>query len=249
MPFSLGTFSWASKRKYLAGGRESPHQIKPAPARRPYKEKQEKTFALEKRSYSGKPSNSNVISIAMKKLKTLPDYLRPGLNIVSIGLNPSLPSVRDGFYFANPRNRFWRALNASGLVPELLEPGIAATEILFHQYKIGFTDVVKRPTAGGNELRAADYREWAPLLKEKIEKNAPAVAWFHGKQAYANYLKYGEGVKPVIEWGEQSHCIGPARVFVTPNPSPANAAYSLAVLTDWFQQLETFRVSLKQQAE
>ena len=49
-------------------------------------------------------------------MKTLPDYLRPGLDIVSIGINPSLPSVREGYYFANPRNRFWRALNASGLL-------------------------------------------------------------------------------------------------------------------------------------
>ncbi|MGB5441910.1 MAG: mismatch-specific DNA-glycosylase, partial [Gammaproteobacteria bacterium] len=103
----------------------------------------------------------------MQRLETLPDYLRPGLNIVSIGLNPSLPSVREGFYFANPRNRFWRALNASGLVTATLEPGVAATDVLFHQFGIGFTDVVKRPTASGNELRAADYRKWAPLLKQK----------------------------------------------------------------------------------
>ncbi|MCK5480158.1 MAG: mismatch-specific DNA-glycosylase [Gammaproteobacteria bacterium] len=176
----------------------------------------------------------------MKKLKTLPDYLRPGLDIVSVGLNPSLPSVRDGFYFANPRNRFWRALNASGLVPESLEPGVAATGKLFRQYKIGFTDVVKRPTAGGNELRAADYREWAPVLKQKIEEHAPGVAWFHGKQAYVNYLYYAEGLREKPDWGAQSFFIGKSRVFVTPNPSPANAAYSLDELGDWYRQLKVF---------
>ena len=176
----------------------------------------------------------------MKKLKTLPDYLRPGLSIVSIGLNPSLPSVRDGFYFANPRNRFWRALNASGLAAELMEPGITATETLFNQYGIGFTDVVKRPTAGGNELRAADYREWAPLLKQKIECYAPTVAWFHGKQAYVNYLRYAEDLREQPEWGAQLFAIGKSRVFVTPNPSPANAAYSLDALGDWYRQLKVF---------
>jgi hypothetical protein len=36
----------------------------------------------------------------MPTLKTLPDYLERGLEIISIGLNPSLPSVREGFYFA-----------------------------------------------------------------------------------------------------------------------------------------------------
>lgn len=177
-------------------------------------------------------------------LKTLPDYLGPGLEIVSIGLNPSLPSVREGFYFANPRNRFWRALNGSGLLAEPLVPGVAAMEVLLTRDRIGFTDVVKRPTAGGHDLRAADYREWSPLLLQKLEKYQPKIAWFHGKQAYANYLNYGEGVKAAIDWGEQPRCIGTARVFVTPNPSPANAAYSLDVLTDWFTQLQDFRSSL-----
>jgi len=177
----------------------------------------------------------------MPKLKTLPDYLTPKLEIVSIGLNPSLPSVREGFYFANPRNRFWRALNDSGLLAEQLVPGVAAMDILLKRDRIGFTDVVKRPSAGAHDLRAADYRQWSPLLLQKLEKYQPKIAWFHGKQAYANYLKHAEGIKAPVAWGEQSHCIGSARVFVTPNPSPANAAYSLVVLTDWFRQLQKFR--------
>ena len=177
----------------------------------------------------------------MKKQKTLPDYLCPGLDIVSIGLNPSLPSVRDGFYFANPRNRFWRALNASGLLKQPLQPGIAAMQTLLVRDRIGFTDVVKRPTAGAGELRAADYRDWVPVLQRKLERCQPAIAWFQGKQGYANYLKYGEGIRPVIEWGAQPRGIGASRVFVSPNPSPANAVYSLAELTDWCRQLRSSR--------
>ena len=102
-------------------------------------------------------------------VETLPDYLRSGLAVVSIGLNPSLPSVRAGYYFANPRNRFWRALHGSQLVTEeaVMEPGIAAMEVLL-QHGMGFTDVVKRPTAGGHGLRAADFREWAPLLRRNL---------------------------------------------------------------------------------
>ena len=190
------------------------------------------------------PQEIEILNL-MPALKTLPDYLGPGLEIVSIGLNPSLPSIREGFYFANPRNRFWRALNGSGLVAEQLVPGVAAMDVLLTRDRIGFTDVVKRPTAGGHDLRAADYREWSPLLLQKLEKFQPMIAWFQGKQAYANYLKYNEGVKPELEWGEQPRRIGPARVFLTPNPSPANAAYSLDVLTDWFRQLQDFRSTLK----
>ena len=150
--------------------------------------------------------------------------------MVSIGLNPSPVSVKSGFYFANPRNRFWPALNASRLVDEYLEPGTAAMELLFSKYRIGFTDLVKRPTAMGRQLRAADYREGALVLQEKLITFQPGIAWFHGKIACRNYLKYAEGVETDIPWGKQKWSIGAARVFVTPNPSPANAAFSLAQL-------------------
>lgn len=173
-------------------------------------------------------------------MDSLPDYLAPDLEIISIGLNPSLPSIRDGFYFANPRNRFWKALNASDLVDDELEPGIAAMNVLFNDYRIGFTDVVKRPTAGGSDLRAADYREWSPVLKEKLLSNKPRVIWFHGKQAWLNYLKYAEGIKTTCDWGVQIIRIGDAPVFVSPNTSPANAVYSLDDLVGWFNSLKQF---------
>jgi len=171
-------------------------------------------------------------------LKTLPDYLCSGLNLVSIGLNPSLPSVRAGFYFANPRNRFWRALQASQLAGVIPEPGIEAMDTLLQQCRMGFTDVVKRPTAGARDLRAADFRQWAPQLKRKLRHYQPAIAWFHGKLAYANYLTYGEGIRQAVDWGLQSCRIGCTQVFVTPNPSPANAAYSLDDLIDWYRRLD-----------
>jgi TDG/mug DNA glycosylase family protein len=177
----------------------------------------------------------------MHQLETLPDYLRPGLDIVSIGLNPSLPSVRAGFYFANPRNRFWRALNASGLLQAPVAPAIAAMQLIFERDGIGFTDVVKRPTAGGGELRAADYRAWAPLLYAKLLRYAPGIAWFQGKQACLNYFTYGEDRRVSLDWGLQPFSIGASRVFVTPNPSPANAAFALDELVGWMCQLAALR--------
>ncbi len=178
---------------------------------------------------------------------TLADYLTEGLEIVSIGLNPSLSAVREGYYFATPQNRFWRALNASGLINVPLTPGVAAMRQLLQVERIGFTDVVKRPSASGKVLRAADYRQWAPVLREKLLHYRPCIAWFHGKQACQNYLRYvnGKGGESsgaeALEWGAQPWRIGSTRVFVTPNPSPANAAFSLTVITEWFTRLQHWR--------
>src|SRR5258705_13470111 len=90
--------------------------------------------------------------------RTLPDFLAPGLDIVSIGINPSLYSVERGFYFARPGNRFWPALNASGMIGPPLAPSRDPVELLFRRYHIGFTDLVKRATPRAAGLAAADYR-------------------------------------------------------------------------------------------
>ncbi len=177
-------------------------------------------------------------------MQTLPDYLCNGLDIVSVGINPSLPSVQAGYYFANPRNRFWRALNGSGLLPVLVVPGVAAMDILV-RYGIGFTDVVKRPTASAAELRAADFRLWAPVLQDKLAQYAPRIVWFQGKQACTNYLKYAEGFTPALDWGEQAFRLGTMQVFVSPNPSPANAAYTLEDLQGWLRRLQIMRTGLR----
>jgi TDG/mug DNA glycosylase family protein len=168
---------------------------------------------------------------------TLPDYLRPGLRLLSIGLNPSLPSVAAGFYFANPRNRFWTALNASRLVQGRVEPGAAGVRQLFEQAGIGFTDLVKRPTRGAAQLRADDYRSGTLRLAAVLRTYQPAIAWFHGKLAYGQFLKRTGGAQSGVEWGLQPVRIGVTQIFVTPNPSPANAAFSLQDLVEWYNRL------------
>ncbi len=172
---------------------------------------------------------------------TLTDYLESGLDIVFVGLNPSGYSVRVGHYFANPRNRFWAALNQSGLVSEELSPE-QDTELTKHG--IGFTDVVKRPTPQASGLTAADYRRWAPVLRDKLRYYQPRIACFHGMTGYKAYLKYGESANEKPELGQQERRIGSSRIFVVPNPSPANAQYSLDDLVYWYQRLADFRAEL-----
>lgn len=174
-------------------------------------------------------------------MKTLPDYLAPGLDIVLVGLNPGLYSARVGHYFAAPSNRFWTAINRSGLLKEPLD---AFTDYKILEQGVGFTDVVKRPSSGASDLRAADFRRWAPVLKEKLERFQPRTVCFQGVTGYRNYLRYAEGVQEQPKLGLQPHTIGRSMVFLVPNPSPANAAFSVEDLVSWYRRLDDLRDEL-----
>ena len=172
------------------------------------------------------------------EMRTLPDLLGPGLSLVFVGLNPSEYSAREGHYFANPRNRFWAAFNRSLLLPPALGRECSPSDdAALRDYGIGFTDVVKRPTPQGSGLRAADYRRWAPLLREKLLQCQPRMVCFHGLMAYKAYLQYAEREKAAPELGLQPRAIGESSVFVVPNPSPANARYSVEALTEWYNEV------------
>ncbi|MDO6459186.1 mismatch-specific DNA-glycosylase [Granulosicoccaceae sp. 1_MG-2023] len=171
-------------------------------------------------------------------METLPDYIDSGLRILSIGLNPSPPSVAAGYYFAGKQNRFWKALNASGLLAAALEPSPQAMQQLLQLERIGFTDTVKRPTPGAGGLRKGDFRRDLPLLLDLILQYQPAIAWFHGKVAWRHYREIIDGVKDAdLSWGLQTSGIGSAQVFVSPNPSPANAVFSLDDLIASYREL------------
>lgn len=170
-------------------------------------------------------------------METLPDYLRQDLHFISIGLNPSPVSVEAGYYFSNPRDRFWKALNRSRLANAELQPGKAALQELFNKFNIGFTHLIKRPTMG-NELRITDYREGVATLKDKLMKYQPSIAWFHGKGTYKNYLRYAEQKDTVITWGAQKNLVGKTHVFVTPNPTQA----SVEDLIKLYDEMVSYRI-------
>ncbi len=177
--------------------------------------------------------------------RTLPDYLRPGLDIVSIGINPSRYSVDKGFAFARPGNRFWPTLNASGLAPEPLEPGRAAIEILFSRYAIGFTDVVKKPSRRADELEEDDFARGAQLLYRKLLRYQPHIAWFQGVSAYGKFLEHALGLRRRISPGLQAERVGATAVFVSPNPSGANPAANPKALLPFYRKLKRLRDRLR----
>ena len=174
---------------------------------------------------------------------TLPDLLAPGLCVAFIGINPSIYSVEHGHYFARPANRFWAALSAS----RLSEHARAAfgRERLYPEddrtlpaFGLGFTDIVKRPTASASELRAADFAGGATLLLARLVEYAPRIACFQGATTLRPFLRHALGMRPAsLDFGVQPFCVDETVIFLTPNPSPANASYRLSDLVRWFDGL------------
>ena len=169
---------------------------------------------------------------------SLTDYIDYDLKILSVGLNPSIISVQKEFYFANPRNRFWRAFNQAKIISEQIIPDKEIHKKMLEQYAIGFTDVAKRPSSMGHELRAEDFKKDAPNLKERIFEYKPEIVWFHGKIAITKFMQYGCGVKSEWSWGFNQVDHFESKIFVTPNPSPANAAFSLEDLINRYRAIK-----------
>ena len=173
----------------------------------------------------------------------LPERLGPNLDIVFVGINPSLYSVAMGHYFARPQNRFWPAFSGSRISAHMrADLGLAELkpehDIHFPAYGFGLTDLVRRPTAQASHLQPAEFREAAPGLRRRLEEVSPRLICFHGMMSYRPFLKHGLGLNDRgAALGRQPHTFAGAPLWVVPNPSPANASYRLSQLIEWYDKL------------
>ena len=183
-------------------------------------------------------------------MKSLPDYLAPGLDLVLIGINPGTYSAVRGHYFARKNSRFWPAFSKSRLSAKIragLGVSILGSE---HDrdlpgFGIGLTDVVKRPTANASGLTTRDFATGVPELLTKLEHYKPRVACFHGVSGYRPFFENWQKQRlKAIVLGPQPYPLGPTRLFVVPNPSPANAHFTPADLAQWYDRLADFIAQL-----
>jgi TDG/mug DNA glycosylase family protein len=173
----------------------------------------------------------------------LPERLASHLDVVFVGINPSLYAVARGHYFARPQNRFWPAFSASRLSQRMrlalrLECLRPEHDALLPRFGFGLTDLVRRPTAQAGHLKAWEFRQAAPDLRRRLEAVGPKLVCFHGMMSYRPFLKHGLGLDDKgCQLGEQPHLFAGAPLWVIPNPSPANASYRLPDLIRWYDTL------------
>src|SRR3954447_5858581 len=170
-----------------------------------------------------------VAELEAAKELTLPDVLRPGLDVLFCGINPGLYSAATGFHFARPGNRFWPALHRSGFTPRQLRPD-EQEELL--DLGLGITNVVPRATARADELTREELLTGGETLRAKVLALEPAWLAVVGVTAYRT--AFG---RPRAVVGAQDERIGPTGVWVLPNPSGLNAHYTPAALAAEFARL------------
>lgn len=124
--------------------------------------------------------------------------------------NPSVVSVQAGHYYQGRlgQQHFGR-LRDVGLLPA--DNSGFEDDVLFAN-GVGFTDIVKRPTARADGLAPAEYAHGAGTLVAKLERDRPGVVVFTFKKTAELLLE------TFIGHGEQPSPIAGVRYFVMPGP-------------------------------
>lgn len=145
-----------------------------------------------------------------QRVETLEDLLRDNLRAVCIGINPSPVSVAAGHYYQGRAGQMlFRRLRAAGVLP--MAAGFE--DDLAFESGIGFTDIIKRPTASASDLSAAEFAEGKQSLLRKLAQFQPALAIFTFKRtAEALFGSFrGNGFVPGLR-------LEGIDVFVMPGP-------------------------------
>jgi TDG/mug DNA glycosylase family protein len=174
----------------------------------------------------GRPTPAD---LAAAVSRTIPDVIEPALDVLFVGINPGLWSGATGHHFARPGNRFWRAIQAAGFTPNVLDPS-RQRELLASG--VGITNLVERTTATAAELTVDELRAGGQRLVAKLERYRPKVVAFLGVSTYR--VAFG---RPKAVVGRQAESIAGSEVWVLPNPSGLNAHYQLPQLAALYGQL------------
>jgi TDG/mug DNA glycosylase family protein len=160
--------------------------------------------------------------------ESIPDLVGPDLKLLFVGINPGLWTAATQTPFAHPGNRFYPALVAAGILPEL--PGFADgftddDRAAFLARGLGVTNLVNRATARADELDREELRQGADRLTANVAAWRPRVVAVVGITAYRDAFS-----RPKARQGRQDEILEGAELWVVPNPSGLNAHDTVASL-------------------
>jgi len=193
------------------------------------------------------PSSSIVRRVKMKRLvdshpkaricNGVIDHIRPGVQILFVGINPGLRSAAAGHHFAGYSNRFWKLLFESHLVTE---PLTYQNDWRLPEWGLGLTNIIQRPSAGIDELKPGEYIAGRKRLVATVQRYRPQVVALLGVTIYRILFK--KDLAGRVRLGLQSQTLGACHVFVLPNPSGRIAHYTYSAMLEAFRALNNLQL-------
>eukprot|EP01105_Mastigella_eilhardi_P004194 TRINITY_DN15576_c0_g1_i1.p2 TRINITY_DN15576_c0_g1~~TRINITY_DN15576_c0_g1_i1.p2 ORF type:complete len:241 (-),score=58.83 TRINITY_DN15576_c0_g1_i1:27-749(-) len=161
---------------------------------------------------------------AVEEPRVVPDVIAAGLRVLFVGINPGLYSARVGHHFARPGNRFWPALQRSGLTGGALVAPADDASLL--RFGVGITNIVGRATADAAALDAAELRRGLGRLCALVRRYRPRVVAVLGVSAYRTASGDRRAAVGRLAHLPASAAGGGAEWWLLPNPSGRNAHFT-----------------------
>ncbi|MFA6262489.1 MAG: mismatch-specific DNA-glycosylase [Bacteroidia bacterium] len=143
-------------------------------------------------------------------------YVEP--EILFVGINPHFGSFARGVPFSNNKS-FWYLLSEAGVIEEkraALKDDVLLKRLYTKKfnrvYKLGFINIISRPTRGISELTRGEELPGRKKISTIIKLQKPKVVCFIGKIPYEKYSDSKE-----FSYGWQESIWG-AKVFVMHSP-------------------------------
>jgi TDG/mug DNA glycosylase family protein len=164
----------------------------------------------------------------------------PRLDVLFVGINPSLRSAEVGHNFARPGNRFYPALHAAGYTPRQFKP---EQDVDLPGYGVGITNIAPRPTRAADELSREELRAGARELEALVADVQPRLVAILGLTAYRTAFGRADATM-----GLQPDTIGARPVWILPNPSGLNAHYKPADFARLYAEARAFALTQELQS-
>ena len=146
-----------------------------------------------------------------------PPIINSDSKILSLGSFPSVISRREGFYYMNPQNRFWKVLGA--VLNEDFLCSVENKKVLLKKHKIALFDVVKSCEIKGSqdsELILKEYNDIEYLLDNSDIK----AIFLNGAKAFGLFESKFSDIN--------------INYFKMPSTSSANAKFNLEkLISEW----------------
>ncbi|HXC65917.1 MAG TPA: mismatch-specific DNA-glycosylase [Nitrospiraceae bacterium] len=162
----------------------------------------------------------------------LTDHIKPGVQVLFVGINPGLRSAATGHHFAGHSNRFWKLLFESKLVPK---PLTHQDDWRLPDWGLGLTNIIQRPSAGIDTLKSQEYVAGRKRLIATVKHYRPRAVALLGITIYR--LLFPDYRTGQIVLGLQAKTLAGRPLLVLPNPSGRNAHYSYPTMLAAFRAL------------